>query len=131
MKTCACIATAVAALALSAAPARADFVCTGTEPFWRLEIRDDSVVLQDGNKVSGQSKLTLKNVKPRQAAGTSPQSVMVFEAGGSEKSARPVTIVVQKREESKCSNGLSDPIYPYDVIVVTQRVVFVGCCESK
>jgi len=131
MKTHACIALAVAALAASAATAHANFVCTGTEPFWKLEIRDNGVVLQDGNKVTGQSKLTLKSVKPRLAAGASPESVMVFEAGGSEKSARPVTIVVQKREESKCSNGLSDPIYPYDVIVVTQRAVFVGCCESK
>jgi uncharacterized membrane protein len=131
MKSCACIALAVSALAGSAAIARADFVCTGTEPFWKLEIREKGVVLQDGNKVSGQSKLTLKSVKPRLAEGASPESVMVFEAGGSEKNARPITIVVQKREESKCSNGMSDPIYPYDVIVVTQRVVFVGCCESK
>lgn len=131
MNTRGCMALAAAALAGSAAIARADFVCTGTEPFWKLEIRDKGVVLQDGNKVSGQSKLTLKSVKPRLAEGASPESVMVFEAGGSEKNARPVTIVVQKREESKCSNGMSDPIYPYDVIVVTQRVVFVGCCESK
>jgi hypothetical protein len=26
--------------------------------------------------------------------------------------------------------GFDHP-YPYDVIFVTQRVVFVGCCESK
>jgi len=38
---------------------------------------------------------------------------------------------VQKREETKCSNGMSDPIYAYDVIVVTPRVVFIGCCENK
>jgi uncharacterized membrane protein len=131
MKRCACIALAVAALAGSSGAVRADLVCTGTEPFWKLEIRDSGVVLQDGNKVTGQSKLTLKSVKPRLAAGAAPESVMVYEAGGSEKSARPITIVVQKREESKCSNGLSEPIYPYDVIVVTQRVVFVGCCKSK
>jgi uncharacterized membrane protein len=130
MKTRACI-LAVAALTGTVTAAQADFVCTGTEPFWKLEIRDKGVVLQDGNKLTGQSKLTLKSVTPRLAAGAAPDSVMVFEAASSEKSARPVTIVVQKREESKCSNGLSDPIYPYDVIVVTQRVVFVGCCESK
>lgn len=108
-----------------------DFTCTGTEPFWKLEIRDKGVVLQDGNKVSGQSKLSLKSVKPRLAEGAPPDTVMVFEAGGSERNARPMTIVVQKREETKCSNGMSDPIFPYDVIVVTQRAVFVGCCENK
>ena len=131
MKTRARIALVVAALAGSAATARADLVCTGTEPFWKLEISDRGVVLQDGNKVSGQSKLTLKSVKPRPAEGAPPDAVMVYEAGGSEKNARPMTIVVQKREESKCSNGMSDPIYPYDVIVVTQRVVFMGCCANK
>jgi uncharacterized membrane protein len=109
----------------------ADFTCTGTEPFWKLEIRDKGVVLQDGNKVSGQSKLSLKSVKPRAAEGVPPDTVMVFEAGGNERNAKPMTIVVQKREETKCSNGMSDPIFPYDVIVVTQRVVFIGCCENK
>jgi uncharacterized membrane protein len=109
----------------------ADFTCTGTEPFWKLEIKDSGVLLQDGNKVSGQSKLALKSVKPRLAEGAAPDTVMVYEAGGNERNAKPMTIVVQKREETKCSNGMSDPIFPYDVIVVTQRAVFVGCCENK
>jgi uncharacterized membrane protein len=109
----------------------ADFTCTGTEPFWKLEIKDSGVLLQDGNKLSGQSKLALKSVKPRLAEGAAPDAVMVYEAGGNERNAKPMMIVVQKREETKCSNGMSDPIFPYDVIVVTQRVVFVGCCANK
>lgn len=109
----------------------ADFTCTGTEPFWKLEIKDSSVLLQDGNKISGQSKLALKSVKPRSAEGVSADMIRVYEATSNERNARPMTIVVQKREESKCSNGLSDPIFLYDVIVVTQRVIFVGCCENK
>jgi uncharacterized membrane protein len=131
MATKACIVAIATISALPMAARGADFTCTGTEPFWKLEIRDSGVVLQDGNKVTGQSKLTLKSVKPRLAEGAPPDAVMVYEAGVSEKNARPMTIVVQKREESKCSNGLSDPIYPYDVIVVTQRVVFMGCCQNK
>lgn len=131
MKSRACILLAATFAAWSIAADAADLTCTGTEPFWKLEIRDKGVVLQDGNKVSGQSKLTLKNVKPRVAAGAPADTIMVYEASGSERSAKPMTIVVQKREESKCSNGMSDPIYPYDVIVVTPSVVFVGCCENK
>ena len=111
--------------------AAADFTCTGTEPFWKLEIKDSGVLLQDGNKLTGQSKLSLKSVKPRLAEGAAPDAVRVYEAGSSERNAKPMTIVVQKREETKCSNGMSDPIFPYDVIVVTQRVVFVGCCANK
>ncbi len=123
---------AVGALGLwSLAAEAADFTCTGTEPFWKLEIRDKGVLIQDGNKVSGQSKLTLKAVKPRPAAGAAPDAVQVFEANTSERNAKPITIVVQKREETKCSNGMSDPIYPYDVIIVTPRVIFMGCCENK
>ena len=100
MATKANIVLAIAALgASSMSAAAADFVCTGTEPFWKLEISERGVVLQDGNKVSGQSKLTLKSVKPRQAEGAPPEAVMIFEAGGSEKNAKPMTIVVQKREE--------------------------------
>ena len=108
-----------------------NFTCSGTEPFWQLTINDSTILLQDGNKVTGQSKLTLKSVKPRPAAGAPPSVVQVFEAMTPEKNGKPVTIVVQKREETKCSNGMSDPIYAYDVIVVTPRVVFIGCCENK
>ena len=108
-----------------------NFICSGTEPFWQLKIDDKTILLQDGNKLSGQSKLTLKSVKPRPAAGAPPSAVQVYEANTSERDAKPVLIVMQRREETKCSNGMSDPIYPYDVIVVTPRVVFMGCCANK
>jgi uncharacterized membrane protein len=108
-----------------------NFTCSGTEPFWQLTINDKTILLQDGNKVTGQSKLTLKSVKPRNAAGAPPSAVQVFEATADGRGATAMTIVVQKREETKCSNGMSDPIYPYDVIVVTPRVIFMGCCENK
>ena len=117
-------------LSAAAAPA-ATLTCTGTEPFWQLTINDSTILLQDGNKVTGQSKLTLKSVKPRPAAGAPPSAVQVYEAASSERNAKPVTIVMQKREETKCSNGMSDPIYPYDVIVVTPNVVFMGCCANR
>jgi uncharacterized membrane protein len=123
---------ALGALCLSTALAQADnFTCSGTEPFWQLTINEKAILLQDGNKVTGQSKLTLKSVKPRPAAGAPPSAVQVYEAATSERNARPVMIVLQKREETKCSNGMSDPIYPYDVIVVTPAVVFMGCCANK
>jgi uncharacterized membrane protein len=123
-------ALGLACLAVSFAHAE-NFTCSGTEPFWQLTINESTILLQDGNKVTGQSKLTLKSVKPRPAAGAPPSAVQVFEAMTPEKNGKPVTIVVQKREETKCSNGMSDPIYSYDVIVVTPRVVFMGCCENK
>jgi uncharacterized membrane protein len=73
MKNLACVVWATLTLGMSSVAARAiDLTCNGTEPFWRLEIRDKGVVLQDGNKVSGQSKLTLKSVKPRLAEGRPP-----------------------------------------------------------
>ena len=126
------IAVTLGTLCLSSLIAEAaDFTCTGTEPFWKLEIRDKGILLQDGNKITGQSKLNLKSVKPRTAEGAPPDSVMIYEAGSSEKGAKPMTIVVQKREETKCSNGMYDPVFPYDVIVITQRTVFMGCCDNK
>ena len=54
---------------LTAIAQAANLTCTGTEPFWELKITDSSILLQDGNKVTGQSKMTLKSVKPRPAAG--------------------------------------------------------------
>jgi uncharacterized membrane protein len=123
---------ALGPLCLSTAFAQAaSLTCTGTEPFWQLTINDSTILLQDGNKVTGQSKMTLKSVKPRPAAGAPPSAVQVYEATSGGRNGAAMTIVVQKREETKCSNGMSDPIYAYDVIVVTPRVVFMGCCETK
>ena len=123
---------ALGALCLAAATAEAQsLTCTGTEPFWQLTINDSTILLQDGNKLTGQSKLTLKSVKPRTAAGAPPSAVQIYEATTSERNARPMLIVVQKREESRCSNSMSNPVYPYDVIVVTPGVVFMGCCANK
>jgi uncharacterized membrane protein len=107
----------------------ADLVCQGTKPFWRLEITNTEMSFEDGNKVSGYSDFELKSVKPRVAAGAPPDAVRIYETKTGGKHGIQVTIIVQKREETKCADNLSDPIYPYDVILITPRTVFTGCCK--
>jgi len=121
------------ALALSCASSpsvrAADLVCQGTKPFWRLEITNTEMSFEDGNKVSGYSDFELKSVKPRTAAGAPPDAVRIYETKTGGKHAIQATVIVQKREETKCHDNLSDPVYPYDVILITPRAVFVGCCK--
>jgi uncharacterized membrane protein len=126
------MALALAALCLSprlllAQPA--DMTCTGTEPFWQLEIWKDELYFQDGNKVSGHSELELKEVKQRSVTGAPSDTVRIYETNTGGKRGVPVTVILQKREETKCSNSLSDPVFPWDAIVITPRAVFMGCCR--
>jgi uncharacterized membrane protein len=126
------IALALAALCLSPQPLLAqpaDITCTGTEPFWQLEIWKEELYFQDGNKVSGHSELELKEVKLRSVVGTRLDTVRIYETKTSGKRGIPVTVILQKREETKCSNSLSDPVFPWDAIVITPRAVFMGCCK--
>jgi uncharacterized membrane protein len=124
------IVPALVTLCLSALPAAAvDLVCTGTKPFWKLEITNSEISFEDGNKVSGFADLELKVVKPRSALGAPPEAVRVYETTTGGKRSTAMTIIVQKREETKCADNLSDPVFPYDVIVITPRSVFVGCCK--
>ena len=118
-----------AVLVFSPSVLAADMVCQGTKPFWRLEITNTEMSFEDGNKVSGYSDFELKSVKPRVAAGAPPDAVRIYETKTGGKHAIQVTVIVQKREETKCADNLSDPIYPYDVILITPRTVFVGCCK--
>jgi uncharacterized membrane protein len=112
-----------------AAAAADDVTCTGTEPFWKLEISEGEFYLQDGNKVSGYAELELKVGKPRHASGAEPDAVRVYETTTGGKNGKPVIAIVQKREGSKCSDGISDPVFPYDVVLITPRSVFTGCCK--
>jgi uncharacterized membrane protein len=124
------LALMLGALCLSALSAQAaDLVCQGTKPFWRLEITKTEMSFEDGNKVSGYSDFELKSVKPRTAAGAPPDAVRIYETKTGGKHAIQATVIVQKREETKCHDNLSDPVYPYDVILITPRAVFVGCCK--
>jgi uncharacterized membrane protein len=107
----------------------ADITCTGTEPFWKLEIWKEELYFQDGNKLSGHSELELKEVKLRSVLGAERDAVRIYETKTSGKRGIPVTVILQKREETKCSTSLSDPSFPYDAIVITPRAVFTGCCK--
>jgi uncharacterized membrane protein len=107
----------------------ADITCTGTEPFWKLEIWKEELYFQDGNKLSGHSELELKEVKLRNAIGAQPDALRIYETKTPGKRGVPVTVILQKREETKCSTSLSDPSFPYDAIVITPRAVFMGCCK--
>ena len=126
------IALALGAVCLCTLFAQAaDLTCVGTKPFWKLEVTNSEISFEDGNKVSGFADLELKAVKPRVAAGAPPDAVRVYETKTGGKRGTAMTIIVQKREETKCSDNLSDPIYPYDAIVITPRTVFMGCCKTK
>jgi len=46
-------------------------------------------------------------------------------------SGPPVTLVIQKSLESKCSDGMSETNFPFYIVVITRRNVLTGCCEKK
>ncbi|MDQ5767619.1 SH3 domain-containing protein [Thiothrix subterranea] len=105
-------------------PAKAasnSLVCSGTEPFWSIEITDANlnVNMMDGPRYS--VPVTFRQT----SANNATIAVIAGVAGANNTQA-----FMQK--VSSCSDGMSDTNYPYSVTAVlnNQRVVS-GCCQVR
>ena len=115
---------AAALLAAGVAPAlSASYQCTGTEPFWSLNITSRSIVFKRPD-----STVSYRPVAPRPAAGRPLDFVSVYSTTTARAPARPLTAVVRR---GACSDGMSDTNYRYSVIVLTPGAVYEGCCRRR
>ena len=89
---------------------RVDLDARGTEPFWSLQIRKKSLVLQRPDA----SKLTLPNDGPFMENGK------VTWAEGK---------LVAFFTEAACSDGMSDKTYPFTAEVQAGQDTYKGCAE--
>ena len=94
--------------------------CTGTEPFWSLAIRPDSVSLDEA---SGPGFDGTAGTRMRAVGRTNRWSLRAFDSG------RSLTAVIVARQ---CSDGMSDRSYPYELDVILSEQDghrhVSGCC---
>ncbi len=88
--------------------------CHGTEPFFKAQVSSSLFTLEnDGVKDS--QPIT----KVSTAVGTQESFLQVFS-----NDAGPVAVV----KSAECNNGMSDEIFPKEVIIFSKGNVFYGCC---
>ena len=95
--------------------------CTGTEPFWNLEITDKQlkVKMMDGPRY-------VVPVSFRQTSANN-RTIAVIAGANATNSAQTF---LQKTDN--CSDGMSDTNYPYSITgVVNGRQVISGCCKVQ
>jgi uncharacterized membrane protein len=109
---------------LISAPAWANISCTGTEPFWSLQIQPNGISYTDPLNLD---RVEYVPVEARGAMGTSPDYVRVYQTRTADRAARPMTVVMTKNDQ--CSDGMSEEAYSYQVTVVLEDAVLTGCCK--
>jgi uncharacterized membrane protein len=116
---------ALAAVVLFANPALStEYKCSGTEPFWGLEI--GGTVGKFTSPEDADTPIRVK--KTRTGSGTRADYLTVFEGRIGRARGRPMTVVVRG---DSCSDGMSDTIYSHAATLITPSTVYVGCCQKK
>ena len=95
--------------------------CTGTEPFWNIEINDKQlkVKMMDGPRY-------VVPVSFRQTSANNRTIAVIAGANGTNSAQT----FLQKTDN--CSDGMSDINYPYAITgVVNGRQVISGCCKVQ
>ncbi|HET9843691.1 MAG TPA: hypothetical protein VFP93_03430 [Gammaproteobacteria bacterium] len=98
-------------------------VCKGTEPFWNAEISEKSLTFQ---KIDEESQTyTLENVQ--HALGLQDDFLTKYQLR--QEGAVKGTIFLLKT--GNCSDGMSDEIFPYSVILDRDNdaSLHYGCCK--
>ena len=103
-----------------------NFYCTGTEPFWSLDIKNGKVVTYSDPITM---KLKTRNINSSQDTAGSNQGIAYSVQSGSGNDVAVIKYV------GNCSDGMSDNEYPYDVSFLTVdkkgvSLFFTGCCKE-
>lgn len=98
-----------------AAPFKVDFSASGTEPFWRVDIKGTDITL------SGPAAETVST------PAASDASLEVADGAATWTGQAGTTSVTVKVTPGECSDGMSDLKYPYTAVVVWGGTEFKGC----
>lgn len=98
-----------------------EFIARGTEPFWNMTVSKRGIVYTSPEV----KKLTFAYVNPLKAAGRPEDLVRVYPLKGKNNNM----LIIKK--DNKCSDGMSDKIYPYSATLILGNTVFEGCAEKR
>jgi uncharacterized membrane protein len=111
------------ALSLQQAFAGADTVtrCLGTEPFWNLDIGASKIKFSTFEP----SAMTIAKPAVATARGASASYIALYQGRLIEDSSRFMNVIIK---DETCSDGMSDTIYNYSVLVLSGKTLYSGCC---
>ena len=117
------VVASVAACAAPGAAGSVELACVGTEPFWRLELT-----------VERERYRPLEGAEAAYAGWLAPAvnrlTTFVWRGGpaGEEDGGELVAVV---DETYACSDGMSDVVYRYEVVVsLPDGTALAGCCRA-
>lgn len=113
-----CITVLTSSIALPQVSLAQNFRISGTEPFWGMQITQRRITFE----ALGFPKQTFPYVPPIKAAGKPAQAVRIYQLGAGN------TLIIQKVD--RCSDGMSDTIYPYSALFIWGRQVWSGCADD-
>ncbi len=105
-------------LAMSASAMAADYSCGGTEPFWDLSIKGNTVTYNEF--LADESTKTEEIISRKDAHGL--VSEFAFEVKSASMTASIVT-------DATCSDGMSESTYTHAILLNVDGAVVYGCCN--
>ena len=94
--------------------------CGGTEPFWDIAITDEKIVFGMGFPTEEGTSEMISKVSTAHGMPNTPDSFLRVYSNF----RGPVATVISQ----KCNDGMSDFIYPKEVILYTPFGTLYGCC---
>lgn len=108
------LATLLLTLSLTAM-ADTNYSCFGTEPFWGIEVKGDSVTFNPYDLVPATEKITSRE----NALGVTEGYALMI------TTATTTTAITT----AECNDGMSDNVYTHTVLYKTPDALFYGCCN--
>lgn len=96
--------------------------CLGTEPFWSIKT-DAKGFLSMNSPVMEQKKFYSKT-SVNNAAGMTEGFAFQIKAQDMAKNELRLNVV-----RTECSDGMSEEVYPYTVLVDVDNTILFGCCR--
>ena len=98
-----------------------NLTCVGTEPFWQIDISSNKEMRL---MIPGMKDEDFTITQSTSAAGTSGD--FAFQLSGKNAQSDLLKLNIIKGE---CNDGMSDRIYPFNVLVEHQNRILYGCCK--
>lgn len=103
------------------------FSCHGTEPFWSVQISDKEITFESPND---EKAFHYPLNKPKEAAMVSLEYIRIYESQSKDKKSRIRIILLKRKNNYTCTDGMSDEQFTYEVIVEKDGKYYHGCCKK-
>ncbi|MCG6138326.1 MAG: hypothetical protein MET45_27505 [Nostoc sp. LLA-1] len=103
-------------------PVKTEFIASGTEPFWSVDVSKKEIVY---SSLLDDQKQTFPYVEPLTASGRLADLVRVYRLSGKDGDNNILII----RKVDVCSDGMSDNQYPYSALFIQDDMVLEGCAR--